>query len=55
MQLTDLAEAAAMRFSVSARCVEIPRVILFSTTQSTMLQPRSRLRGAAVRFDALAG
>jgi glycosyltransferase involved in cell wall biosynthesis len=55
MQLTDLAEAAAMRFCVSRALRRAgPRVILYSTTQSTMLQPRSRLRGAAVRFDALA-
>jgi glycosyltransferase involved in cell wall biosynthesis len=55
MQLTDLAEAAAMRFSVSRALRRTrPRAILYSTTQSTMLQPRSRLRGAAVRFDALA-
>ena len=55
MQLTDLAEAAAMRFSVSrALRRTAPRLILYSTTQSTMLQPRRRLRGAAVRFDALA-
>jgi glycosyltransferase involved in cell wall biosynthesis len=55
MQLTDLAEAAAMRRAVSRalRHTE-PRAILFSTTQATMLQPGTRLRGAAVRFDALA-
>jgi glycosyltransferase involved in cell wall biosynthesis len=55
MQLTDLAEAAAMRFCASRALRRTrPRAILYSTTQSTMLQPRSRLRGAAVRFDALA-
>jgi glycosyltransferase involved in cell wall biosynthesis len=55
MQLTDLAEAAAMRFAVSRALRHTDaRVILYSTTQSTMLQPRSRMRGAAVRFDALA-
>jgi glycosyltransferase involved in cell wall biosynthesis len=55
MQLTDLAEAAAMRRAVSRALRNVaPRAILFSTTQSTMLQPARRLHGAAVRFDALA-
>jgi glycosyltransferase involved in cell wall biosynthesis len=55
MQLTDLAEAAAMRHALSRALRRTsPRLIVFSTTQATMLQPRSRLRGAAVRFDALA-
>jgi glycosyltransferase involved in cell wall biosynthesis len=55
MQLTDLAEAAAMRWALSRALRHTsPRAILFSTTQSTMLQPALRLRGAAVRFDALA-
>ena len=55
MQLTDLAEAAAMRRALShALRRTSPRAILFSTTQSTMLQPARRLRDAAVRFDALA-
>ena len=55
MQLTDLAEAAAMRRALSrALRRTTPRAILFSTTQSTMLQPARRLSGAAVRFDALA-
>jgi glycosyltransferase involved in cell wall biosynthesis len=55
MQLTDLAEAAAMRRALTRalRRTE-PRAILYSTTQATMLQPARRLRGAAVRFDALA-
>jgi glycosyltransferase involved in cell wall biosynthesis len=55
MQLTDLAEAAAMRRALSRALRRMsPRAILFSTTQATMLQPGRRLRGAAVRFDALA-
>ena len=55
MQLTDLAEAAAMRRALSKALRSVrPRAILFSTTQSTMLQPARRVRGAAVRFDALA-
>ena len=55
MQLTDLAEAAAMRRALSRALRRTsPRAILFSTTQSTMLQPARRLRDAAVRFDALA-
>ena len=55
MQLTDLAEAAAMRRALSRALRRTsPRAILFSTTQATMLQPGRRLRGAAVRFDALA-
>jgi glycosyltransferase involved in cell wall biosynthesis len=55
MQLTDLAEAAAMRRALSRALRRTrPRAIVYSTTQSTMLQPAARLRGAAVRFDALA-
>ena len=55
MQLTDLAEAAAMRRALSKALRTVrPRAIVFSTTQATMLQPARRLRGAAVRFDALA-
>lgn len=55
MQLTDLAEAAAMRRALSRALRRTsPGAILFSTTQATMLQPARRLRGAAVRFDALA-
>jgi glycosyltransferase involved in cell wall biosynthesis len=55
MQLTDLAEAAAMRRALSRALRRTsPRAIIFSTTQATMLQPTRRLRGAAVRFDALA-
>jgi glycosyltransferase involved in cell wall biosynthesis len=55
MQLTDLAEAAAMRRALTRALRRIaPRAIVYSTTQATMLQPGARLRGAAVRFDALA-
>ena len=55
MQLTDLAEAAAMRHALSRALHETdPRAIVYSTTQATMLQPGERLRGAAVRFDSLA-
>lgn len=55
MQLTDLAEAAAMRRALSRALRRAqPRLILYSTTQSTMLQPARRLQNAAVRFDALA-
>jgi len=55
MQLTDLAEAAAMRRALSRALRDTePRAILYSTTQATMLQPGERLRGAAVRFDSLA-
>ena len=55
MQLTDLAEAAAMRRALTrALRHATPRAIVFSTTQATMLQPSARLKGAAVRFDALA-
>ncbi len=54
MQLTDLAEAAAMRRATTrALHRHRPRAILFSGVQSTMLQPRSRLANAGVRFDAL--
>jgi glycosyltransferase involved in cell wall biosynthesis len=55
MQLTDLAEAAAMRHALARALRETdPRAILYSTTQAAMLQPGDRLRGAAVRFDSLA-
>lgn len=55
MQLTDLAEAAAMRVALSRALRRTrARALLYSTTQATMLQPAARLRGAAVRFDALA-
>jgi glycosyltransferase involved in cell wall biosynthesis len=55
MQLTDLAEAAAMRHATTrALRRQRPRAILFSGVQSAMLQPRSRLRIAGLRFDALA-
>ena len=54
MQLTDLVEAAAMRRATTrALRRHRPRAILFSGVQSTMLQPRSRLRVAGLRFDAL--
>ncbi|MEX0992879.1 MAG: glycosyltransferase [Solirubrobacterales bacterium] len=50
---TDLVEAAASRRAASqALGTHQPRAIVFSTVQATMLQPRRRLRGAAVRFDA---
>jgi glycosyltransferase involved in cell wall biosynthesis len=55
MQLTDLAEAAAMRHATTRGLRRHrPRAILFSGVQSAMLQPRSRLRIAGLRFDALA-
>ena len=54
MQLTDLAEAGAMRLAVSrALSLYEPRAILFSGVQSTLLQPRSRLQRAGLRYDAL--
>jgi hypothetical protein len=54
MPLTDVAEAAAMRWALgrALRRWE-PRAIVYSSTQAPMLQPARRLRGAAVRFDAL--
>lgn len=52
--LTDLAEAAAMRRAVSrALRRHEPRAILYSAVQSTLLQPRRRLTGAGLRYDAL--
>src|SRR6266516_3705636 len=52
--LTDLAEAAAMRHALTkALRRSRPRAIVYSSTQATMLLPSPRLRGAAVRFDAL--
>ena len=54
MQLTDLAEAAAMRRATTkALRDQDPRAILFSGVQSAMLQPRPRLEHGGVRFDAL--
>jgi glycosyltransferase involved in cell wall biosynthesis len=54
MPLTDLAEAAAMRRAVTrALRRHEPRAILYSAVQSTLLQPRRRLTGAALRYDAL--
>jgi glycosyltransferase involved in cell wall biosynthesis len=54
VQLTDLVEAAAMRRAVSrALRRHEPRAILYSAVQSTMLQPRRRLQGAGLRYDAL--
>jgi glycosyltransferase involved in cell wall biosynthesis len=54
MQLTDLAEAGAMRLAVSrALSIYDPRAILFSGVQSTLLQPRARLQRAGLRYDAL--
>jgi glycosyltransferase involved in cell wall biosynthesis len=51
--LTDLAEAAAMRHALTrALRRRLPRAIVYSSPQATMLQPRARLEGAtAVRFD----
>jgi glycosyltransferase involved in cell wall biosynthesis len=51
---TDLAEAAALRRALGkALRRHRPHAIVYSSPQATMLQPRSRLRGAtAVRFDA---
>jgi glycosyltransferase involved in cell wall biosynthesis len=53
--MTDLAEAAAMRRATTQalRAYE-PRAILFSGSQTAMLQPRSRVARAGIRFDALA-
>jgi glycosyltransferase involved in cell wall biosynthesis len=54
MQLTDLAEAAALRRATTrALRRHRPRAILYSGVQSTMLQPRRRLERAGLRFDAL--
>ena len=54
MQLTDLAEAGAMRVAVSrSLSLYAPRTILYSGVQSTLLQPRARLEGAGLRYDAL--
>jgi glycosyltransferase involved in cell wall biosynthesis len=49
---TDLAEAAAMRHATT-RAVRRhrPRAIVYSSSQAAMLQPRSRLERAAIRFD----
>ena len=53
--LTDLAEAAALRRALTkALPLARPRAILYSSPQATMLQPRRRLLGAALRFDTLA-
>ena len=56
MPLTDLAEAAAMRRTLTKALRRYrPRAIVYSSTQATMLQPRRRLDGrTAVRFDTLA-
>jgi glycosyltransferase involved in cell wall biosynthesis len=53
--LTDLVEAASMRRAVTRALRDVrPRAIIYSTPQSTMLQPHARLDGAtALRFDAL--
>jgi glycosyltransferase involved in cell wall biosynthesis len=49
---TDLAEAAAMRHATSkAMERHQPRAIIYSSPQAAMLQPRSRLESAAIRFD----
>jgi glycosyl transferase family 1 len=54
MALTDLAEAAAMRRALTRGLRRHrPRAIVYSSTQAAMLQPRKRLVGAGVRFDAL--
>ena len=49
---TDLAEAAAMRHA-TAKAIERhrPRAIIYSSPQAAMLQSRSRLENAAIRFD----
>jgi glycosyltransferase involved in cell wall biosynthesis len=49
---TDLAEAAAIRHATT-RALERhqPRAIIYSSPQAAMLQPRSRLENAAIRFD----
>src|SRR3954454_8935158 len=55
MALTDLVEAAAMRRATTRALRRWqPRAIVYSSTQAPMLQPAARIRGAGVRFDALA-
>ena len=51
--LTDLTEACAMRGALTrALRRNLPRAVVYSSPQATMLQPRGRLEGAtAVRFD----
>ena len=54
MALTDLAEAAAMRRALGKALRRYrPRAIIYSSTQAAMLQPKRRLGGAGIRFDAL--
>lgn len=49
---TDLAEAAAMRHATTrALGRHEPSAIVYSSPQAAMLQPRSRLEHAAIRFD----
>ena len=50
--MTDLAEAGAMRRALTRALRRWrPRAILYSSPQAAMLQPRSRLGRAAVRYD----
>jgi glycosyltransferase involved in cell wall biosynthesis len=54
LPLVDLSEALAIRIATAKACRDVrPRVLIYATSTAAILEPRSRLRRAAVRYDAL--
>jgi glycosyltransferase involved in cell wall biosynthesis len=55
LPLVDLSEAFAIRRATEAACREVrPRAFLYMSAVGALLEPASRLRRSAIRFDALA-
>jgi glycosyltransferase involved in cell wall biosynthesis len=55
LPLVDLSEALAVRIATERACRQVkPRALIYMTSIATLLEPRSRLCRAAIRYDALA-
>jgi glycosyltransferase involved in cell wall biosynthesis len=55
LPLTDLSEAVAIRMATAKACRRMrPRVLIYATSTAAILEPRSRLCRAGIRYDALA-
>jgi glycosyltransferase involved in cell wall biosynthesis len=55
LPLVDLSEALAIRIATERACRQVrPRALIYMTSIATLFEPRSRLRRAGIRYDALA-